>query len=374
MIIEIEHPKLGPQDTRLSTDVAASATSSTVENNKSFATNDYTVFGVPAEELTEIIKLTSTTGNTTIGHTTGPIFAHSARTPIYQIKYNQVKIYSASSESGSYSLLATVDLTLDQPITSYDDTAGTSSTWYKIRYYNATTTSLSSLSVAVQGTGYEDDSLKSMTDEVLEDFGDTEGKELTREQVAKYLKGGVRKVTNQIFTYFPEFLKAYTTDSLTNGTATYTLPTNFLGFVRVDVNPTGTVATNAYKAEFTSEFEGESNTVFSPTNPQIAIRGANYVIRPTPSGSGMAFIWYWKAPTSMSTEASEHGLPYGSRDILVNYALYKAWLTKDEDTASTFKSLFKDSMEELMEFLAQGRQKITSPKVQVIFGEDMYDW
>jgi len=374
MQIFVAHPELDSQETRLSADVAAAATTSTVENNKSFATNDYVVFGNPGEELTEIVPLTSTSGTTTLGHTVGPVFAHSARTSVSQIRYNQAKVYSATSEDGSYSLVATVDLTLDQDSTVYNDSAGTSSTWYKIKYYNATTTALSSYSVAVQGTGYTEDSLRSMTDEVLTDFGDPLSKDLSRDQVANYLRGGVRKITTELMKTYPDYFKTYTTQALTAGDYDYSLPTGFLGFIRVDVNYTGSSATDAYKATFISESFGDPDTSYYETQPFVAIRGSTLILRPTPSSSsGYAFVWYWAYPTSMTDDNDEHGLPYGARDVLVNYALYRTWQAKDLEKANSYKSLFKESLEDYVDFVSQSRQQMTTSHVEVITGSDMYE-
>lgn len=61
MLVFIDHPSLGPQSTRLAADVAADATSSTVENYTGFVTNDYVIFGKPGEEKSEIVLLTSAT-------------------------------------------------------------------------------------------------------------------------------------------------------------------------------------------------------------------------------------------------------------------------------------------------------------------------
>ncbi len=66
MLVRIYLPELNLQFTRLSADIAASATTSTVENNKGFATNDYVVFGKVGEEKTEIVKLTSASGIITL--------------------------------------------------------------------------------------------------------------------------------------------------------------------------------------------------------------------------------------------------------------------------------------------------------------------
>jgi len=224
MIISIALPDLGIGKSRLSADVSASATSSTVENNSDFGANDYVLFGKPGNEETEIVLLTSVTGNTTIGHTTGPVFDHPARTPILEIKYNQAKIYRATTEAGEYSLIATTDLTPDEQYTEYDDTAGTSTSWYKIKYYNETTEALSDYSPAVQGTGYTDDALRSMADEVLEEFGDKNENEVSRDLVKNKLKSGVRRIVREIIKNYPEYFLSYTTQALTADTPLTMMP------------------------------------------------------------------------------------------------------------------------------------------------------
>ena len=365
--IYINHPSIDFQESLLAADVAAAATSSTVENNKSFGTNDYVVFGTPKEELTEIVLLTSTTGNTTLGHTTGPVFAHNARTSVSIIKYNQAKIYSATSEDGSYSLLATVDLTLDQDFTVYDDTTGTTATWYKIKYYNETTAALSAFSSAIQASGYTEDSLYDMASEVLEDFGDEGGRDLSREQVYNYLRGGARKVINKIFIAYPDFLKTYAAQALTSGTAS--LPSRFLGFFRVDA---GTTATTAYKAEFIEEADLYPGSTYSSSRPLVYIRGSSFYVLPTDVTN--AYLWYWSYPAIMTTDTSEHGLPYGARDVLVNYALYRAWLSKDVDRSGSYKSLYKDGLDDLIEFIVSSRQTMDAKHTKITSGAEMYEF
>ena len=378
MEIIIAHPSLDLQETRLSSDVAASATSSTVENNTGFATNDYTVFGNPGEELTEIVKLTSTTGTTTLGHTTGPVFAHAARTQVSQIKYNQAKIYTSDAEGGTYTLLATADLTLDQDATVYDDTTGTSATWYKIKYYNETTTALSSYSVAVLGTGYTDDSLFSLTEEVMQEFGDEGGKDISKDIVHKHLRAGVRRVTTELFKVYPDYFKAYTTQALTASDYDYSLPTRFLGFIRVDVNYTNSTASDAYKASYITEDFGQPNTQYYKSGPMIAIRGANFILRPTPDATGgYAFMWYWAYPEEITEDNDEHGLPYGARDVLISYALYKLWAARDNETgvgsrSYTYNKEFKESLTNYVEFVSQSRQQLNSRKIDIAFGSELY--
>ncbi len=377
-LVYIEHPELGPQKTRLSSDVAASASSSTVENNDGFATNDYVVFGKPGEELTEIVKLTSTTGNTTLGHTTGPVFAHSARTPTSQIKYNQVKIYSATSETGTYSLLATIDLDIDEKETIYDDTTGDSSTWYKVKYYNETTTALSDFSSAVQATGYTEQSLYSMQSEILEDFGDPHADEIGRNRLRSYLRAGVRRLTLDLIKTYPTFRRNYTTQSLTADDEEYDYPTRFLGFYMIWVNFSGSTKANAYKIEkFESEEAlDEPSLTFNEGDPRIFLRDTSYIIKPTPDTTGgTAFLWYWDYPTAMTDPVDTHGLPHGAREPLIAYTLYRLWLTRGEaqtETSDRYRQEWRDSKDEWMEFVGQTRSVHAPRQVRVTYGQDMY--
>jgi hypothetical protein len=377
MKVLIAHPELDGQKTRLSSDVAAAATTSTVENNTGFATDDYVVFGIPGEELTEAVLLTSATGTTVLGHTTGPVFAHSARTQVAEIKYNQAKIYTATTETGSYSLLTTIDLTLDQEETVYDDTTGTSATWYKIKYYNETSTALSSFSVAVQGTGYTEDSLYSMTEEILAEMSDENAKDINKSTIHRHLKAGVRKLATEIFKYYPDYLRAYTTIT-PNGTGLDPLPSYFLGLVRVDLNYTGTVATDAYKASYINERHGEPYTTYSELSPYVSIRGTNLVSKPTLSTSGQVFIWYWAYPAPMDEDSDEHGLPYGARDVLINYALYKIWLSRQNETGTgtrsyAYRLLYREALSEYMDYISQPRQTLSSNKIDLVLDTDLYE-
>jgi len=365
---------LGIGRTRLSADVAASATSSTVENYQGFTTNDYVVFGKLGEENTEIVLLTSVTANVTLGHTTGPVFAHSARTPATEIKYNQAKIYSDTASTGDFTtLVATVDLTPDEDYTVYDHTAGTSATWYKVKYYNETTEAISSFSDPVEGVGYTETSLYSMTDEILEDFGDPDSKEVSRKRVRTVIRAAVRKLTLGLIKVLPDYRRQYTTQTLTSGTATYDNPTRFLAFQRVDVDYAGTTATNAYKATFESESEGEPDTIYEKTDPRVFFRAETFGLRPTPDGTGTAFLWYWDYPEIMTEENDVHGLPHGAREAIVSYSLYRLWIPKDREKSFDYKKAYTEDKNEYIDFVARSRQFYTPKKVKVVFGHDLYD-
>jgi len=374
-LVRIEHPDIGPQQTKLSADVSASATSATVENNNGFAADTYALYGALGQELSEIVILTSVTGNTTIGHTTGPVFGHPKRTPIAEMRYNQVLIYRSTTEDGTYSLITTTDISPDESCTYYEDVSGTSSSWYKVKYYNEATTGTSAYSSAVQGTGYSTDSLRALTDEVLSDFGDPLATEISRAQVRRWLRAGARRLASKLITVVPDYGRQYTTQALTASTATYDLPTRFLSFIRVDVNFSGSTSANASKVEkFESESKGYPDTTYQTSDPRIFFRGDQFGIKPTPtSSSGYAFLWYWDYPAVMTNETDTHGLPFGANEYLIAYALQRAWLPKDQDKASGYKAELADIFDDYVNFMSTARQSYKNKSIDITFGADLYD-
>lgn len=372
MLLTILHPELATQKTFTTAEVAAAASSSLVENNEGFTSGDIVLFGYYGQERTERVVLTGASGSTTISHSTGPVFAHPARTPISQMIYDQAEVSRADSQGGSYSVLTTIDLNFDEEVTLYNDSNGTSSSWYKIRYKNSQTSSYSSFSDEIQGTGFTDDSLGSMVEEVLTEFGDPTAKKITRERVKGFLKAEVRNLTVSIIKTYPDYLKSYGSQALSTS-QTYNLPNYFLGFIRVDVNYSGSSTTDARKAIYEGEDKGEPNTSYSTSQPRVFIRGNTFGLRPTPTGTGYAFMWYWAYPSPMSSDSDEHGLPFGARDVLVAGALYKLWLSKNQDTAKGYKTLYKELKDEFIEFVGQQRQQITKPYQETSSGADMYD-
>ena len=365
--VRIIHPDLGPQKTYLTAEVAAAATSSTVENNDDFASGDVVLFGKFGQEKAESVVLTGVTGNTQIDHGTGPVFPHPVRTPIFQLYYDQAEIYSAASEGGTYSLLTTITLNFDEPETIYNDTAGDTSTYYKYRFKNSQSAVVSDYSSEAPGTGFGDDTLASMSDEILEAFGDVDAKQVTRDQVRKYLNSGVRRLVMQIIRMYPDYFGAYTTQALST-TNSYSYPTNFITFKRIDI---GTSTTDAYNAEFKKEHELDPTLTYTEQAPRVVMRDATWKTYPVCNGK-TAYIYYWQYPSAMTDDDDEHGLPYGGRDVIITYALYRLWLDKDVERSTTIKSLFNDQVKEYLDFVGQSRQASNNWYQDTSFGQEDY--
>lgn len=371
--LEIEHPTLGPPNTRLSDDVAASATTSTVDNNDDFASTDKVVFGKYGQEKTEIVTLTSTTGNTTLGHTTGPVFAHSARDPISKTLYNQAQIYTSTSQTGTYAVLATVTLNFQKEKTIYNASAQTTGTWFKVKYYDGS--SSSSFSDPVVLEGYTSDSLHSLTDEILEEYGDPDAKQITRQEVRRKLRASVRNLAMELFKTYPKsYRKTNTTQDLTSTTYLYDYPTRFIAFKEVWINLTGTAKASAYKVEtFNSdELSGYPDTNYHTSDPRVYLVDTQWGIKPTPAATGKAWISYWAYPEEMTEENDTHGLPYGAKDALILYSLWRLWRGDDQTKADNYRNDFLKARNDWLDFVAQATQTKTRDRVEPIFGSELY--
>jgi hypothetical protein len=199
MIIRILNPDISQNEkTYLSADVSAGNTSLSVQNNEGITAADYFVVGIMGTEQTELVTVSSVSGSTTVV-TSALKFPHSIDAPLTFIKYNQIFLYSATSKTGTYTLVGSaVTIEVDQEFTEIEDTAGTSSTWYKIRYRNATTAEFSDYSDVVEGTGYEDNSVLAIMDRIYIIGNDPERKALPEDDMLIILNDGYRKLISRV--------------------------------------------------------------------------------------------------------------------------------------------------------------------------------
>ena len=137
--------------TFLSDDMSAGTTAS-VDSGAEFSANDYGVIGFVGAEKSEIVKVSSAVA-ATITLSSSSAFAHNRGDSFTFIPYNQIKI-ERSTDGITYSALATVDIRADATETYYLDTTGASTYYYRVKFYNSTSTNTSATSDAVIATGY----------------------------------------------------------------------------------------------------------------------------------------------------------------------------------------------------------------------------
>ena len=150
--------------TYLSDDVAVAANSISVTNPQGFATDDYIVIERVRSETAEVVKIASVSGSE-ITLSTALNFLHKDGVRIQKILFNQRRFYRSTSETGSYTLLATKSIEVDRPDgTFYEDSTGTSTSWYKSTYYNSTTDVETTLADAVACKAAESEHYTSLWD------------------------------------------------------------------------------------------------------------------------------------------------------------------------------------------------------------------
>ena len=154
LIAPLEDIVLG-EKTFFSADEAIGQTVISVENNQGLAANDYVILGIIGNEMAELLKIDSVNVNgKEITLSSATLHEHLRGAVIQKIRYNQRKFYRSTSESGTFTHLSTegspVDIEVDNPEgTEFEDSTGSSTSWYKATYFNSTTSNESSTDDAV---------------------------------------------------------------------------------------------------------------------------------------------------------------------------------------------------------------------------------
>lgn len=130
--------------TTFSADEASAQTILSVTNASGFAADDYVMLGPLGHETSEIKQVSTVSSDlTTITLTSATKFAHAKNAVITSMLYNQRKFYNSTSKAGTYTHLSAegspVSIEVDSPLgTRFEDTSGSSTSWYKSTYYNST--------------------------------------------------------------------------------------------------------------------------------------------------------------------------------------------------------------------------------------------
>lgn len=149
--LRIPHPSLASgQKTYLTTDYS-SGTTVNIQNSDGFAANDIMVIGEPGVEKTEQKRIQSIVATTSFIIPTALKYTHNKGDIVYTSEYDQVEI---SSNTGSWSVLATIDIQWDGKETVYIHQGGTDATSYRFRFSNSVTGDTSEYSPTIGGGGF----------------------------------------------------------------------------------------------------------------------------------------------------------------------------------------------------------------------------
>lgn len=322
---------------------SAGVTSIAVKNADRFAANYRIMIGEMGLEATEIVTVSAVAADNTTLTIGATVYPHAADDPVYVLRFDQVKVYRASTLTGTYSVIATVALDVDNAdlSTKYDDTTGTSSNYYKTSVYHSISTLESSLTDAIQGSGYRRNQVGYIIDEILREVNDENEQHVSRTEMLGYFNDvNDDLITNVAKPY--DFLRARTTLTRTAGVNYIDFPVDansdqtMWKFDRLDYNytdPTTTPATNITytlrvipEEEFRNTYQ--DNTLDSTTEDDktevVCLDTAVGRFRFAPpfatTGAAAFYLYYWAYPTRISTEGQELQTPTAKI-----YKLYAKW-------------------------------------------------
>lgn len=156
-------------------DQVSGSTTLAVINGSLFTTaNPYVVIGSFGSDTAELRSVSSSTA-TTVVVSSATSFAHAQGEPVHNVRYNQVVIESATSQGGSYSVLATASIDWTNSSTVYQHGAGTATTWYRVRFLNATATVYSDYSDEAASSSFGVTTAGYLIERARSQMGDTTG-------------------------------------------------------------------------------------------------------------------------------------------------------------------------------------------------------
>ncbi len=168
---------------------AAGVSSITVKNNNRFSANDRVMIGEMGQEKTEVVTVSAVSADgitLTIGLT---VFPHSADDPVTELQFDQVRFYrSTTGETGTYSVLSTQDLDVDNAdlTTIYDDTVALSTYFYKITMYHSVSGVESALTDAIPAAGFRRNQFGYIIDQILTEVSDQNEIHVNRGELLGY--------------------------------------------------------------------------------------------------------------------------------------------------------------------------------------------
>jgi len=351
--IYIRHPEISrDEETRITADTTAGATTLNVENTSGLSANNLILLEKLGQEKAEIVTISSIT-NKTLLVCSATSFDHSAGTKIFKIDYNQIKIYySTTGISGTYTLYQTIPISVDQDITEFTDTSGTTTTYYKFSFYNSVSANETDLSDPLSASGFVFHSLSTMVLRVLSLFGDTREEFIDFDEVKDWINEFLLESYSILSVNTKRFNITTTTITLDATTDTYTLPSSFVVEKAIKLSRDGGSTFPTPVPMQSIDSQGvvlQDNVVYT-----YLIYDSNLVLDRKPSGSNEVLkIWYIAQPTGLSSPTDTLPSPFQNHShLFVRYALANCYLkAKKFDEYNTLKKEAFDGLERYINFI-----------------------
>ena len=347
-----DHIDLSNQEqTALSQGVSAAGTVLTVANNGGFVANKYVVVGNPGDETTEIVQISTVSGNNTIN--VGALkLAHAMDTPISITPYNQVRFYGGATQTGSFTLIMTVNMEVGYPDgTRYEDTTTPAYAWYKTSFYNSYTTTESSLSDPMPSTGIPDNSVRGLTDAVVVLINDQFEERADRKEILRWLNEAYRKgqrlLRQKKGNYF---LK----DSGNISVATTTLPSDFYRLHRMRTSQDGVNYRTATYIDLRDDMPGYS---YNSQSPFFSFMGSSLVWKPD-NISGYYRMVYHTTLNVLDSDGDVPMVPLSEyTEFFINYAIYRFCQIYKSGRSAEFKGIAEESYNAMAEEINERQEQ-----------------
>lgn len=160
----------------------------TVKSNVSLSANDLLVVGEPSEEFSELKKMDSKTGISTITLASALNFSHNKETPVYKVLWDFISIEGRSSSAGTFAELSSSPIQWDDKNneTIYFHSGGNDQWEYRFRFYNSVTTLYSEYSPTITGAVAARNTVSQMVDNVRKIVNDNERKIVSDLEIIRF--------------------------------------------------------------------------------------------------------------------------------------------------------------------------------------------
>lgn len=215
------------EETALSANVAAAASTITVDSIDGFAVDQILLIGELGKEGSEIVKTHASTApsGSTITLASALSKAHSARTKVYRIEFDAIEISHADTLTGAKSVLATPSIQADQLKQVYTDTSETSG-YYFARYKETVGNTFGSYTDGVPYGGWADTQVGHLFVKSLREMNQELSSIVSTEDLFDWTNDGLRYVQGKLRNY-PQYQKLDSIAGQTaRGTFITTLPTD----------------------------------------------------------------------------------------------------------------------------------------------------
>jgi len=342
--LKLEHPQLeGNPNTILTEQANAGATSISVANNSGFSANDFIVIGNPGSEFTEIVRISSLSGNNTINLATALKFSHYYSSPVTLIYYDKIEIERAISKEGPYTLIATIDIAIDEDFTTFRDEEGDIDKFYRVRYKNSYNNKTSTYSSPLAGIGFTENSVRILLEKAKKLFSRYSDKIISREDWMEFLNEGYRVMINRILAINKDFGVKSITINPVDGK--FPLPSDFLKVRRVFVKYGTGKERPAKYLDF--GIYDPSTMTFSDFSPVYYFEGNSIIVKPFKENTQLILRYYYLPPKLQFDDDvldPAYILP-SQASIVVDYVLKRALeLDKRYEEAAWYGQVFENNI------------------------------